>query len=480
MRDNPAMPGGPAGREVETAPVAHIQVSGGAGGFRAKGEDLVAMSVLTGEVADETLKTALTGHKFLAEPDVLASALLNPSGVVKFEAAMALALDGPNGLTATSAAIGLRGDALRATKLAYEAADELAARGLDASRWMAGLAVASVPGGVVASALGAGTVIAADVYANYDGDWEKWLVDHPGMVDTLIGMSPGMLSSLGVPVDLATTLDLLAATYADGTAVVTALDPQSDTGPHSLRDIMLGLDERNDPYDESDQSNIDVRIIKDANGQVTGYVVDIPGTKDWNAPWDPKSANDSGVNVDAMAGNNTVLHKGIEEALRQAGAQGSGVPVMLVGHSQGGIVAAQSTNDLISGGYNVTHVVTAGSPVGRIDIPDNVQTLSLENKTDIVPHLDASDNPNTPNRTTVTFENQTGTIGDNHGIGGYRYDPENPDKPRVDQNYVAVAKQLDEGSDPSVRRFMDSTSAFTEGGPNSQKLRYRVSREGVN
>ena len=71
----------------------------------------------------------LAGHKFLAEPDVLASALLNPSGVVKFEAAMAIALDGPNGLTATSAAIGLRGDALRATKLAYEAADELAARG---------------------------------------------------------------------------------------------------------------------------------------------------------------------------------------------------------------------------------------------------------------------------------------------------------------------------------------------------------------
>ena len=157
-----------------------------------------------------------------------------------------------------------------------------------------------------------------------------------------------------------------------------------------------------------------MRIIKDANGNVTGYVVDIPGTKDWNAPWDPKSANDSGVNIDAMAGNNTVLQQGIEEALREVGAQGTGVPVMLVGHSQGGIVAAQSTNDLVASGYNVTHVVTAGSPVGRIDIPGNVQMLSLENKGDVVPHLDASDNPNTANRTTVTFENQTGTVGDNH------------------------------------------------------------------
>ncbi|WP_434447620.1 lipase family protein [Lentzea sp. E54] len=478
MRDKPAAPGGPAGREVDIAPVADIQISGGAGGFRAKGEDLVAMSVLTGEVADDTLKTAMAGHKFLVEPDVLASALLNPSGVAKFEAAMAMALDGPNGLTATSAAIGLRGDALRATKLAYEAADELAARGLDASRWMAGLAVASAPGGVVAAGLATGTAIAADVYANYDGDWQKWLVDHPGMVDTLIGMSPGMLSSLGVPVDLATTLDLLASTYADGKAVLTDGKIHPDMGPHSLRDILVGLDERNSPTDK-EKSNIDVRIIKDANGNVTGYVVDIPGTKDWNAPWDPKSANDSGVNIDAMAGNNTVLQQGIEEALRKVGAQGSGVPVMLVGHSQGGIVAAQSTTDLVASGYNVTHVVTAGSPVGRIDVPGNVQMLSLENKGDVVPHLDASDNPNTANRTTVTFENQTGSVGGNHEIGGYRYDKENPDKPRVDQNYIAVAAQLDQSSDPSVRRFLDSTDAFTQGQVGSETRTYRVAREGV-
>ncbi|WP_143466596.1 lipase family protein, partial [Lentzea kentuckyensis] len=297
-------------------------------------------------------------------------------------------------------------------------------------------------------------------------------------VDTLIGMSPGILSSLGVPVDLATTLDLLAATYADGTADVKYVEDYPNTPPHNLREILMGLDERNSPSN-GEKSNIDVRVIKDANDKVIGYVVDIPGTKDWNAPWDPKSANDSGVNIDAMAGNNTVLQQGIEKALREAGAQGSGVPVMLVGHSQGGIVAAQSTNDLISGGYNVTHVVTAGSPVGRIDIPGNVQMLSLENKGDVVPHLDASDNPNTANRTTVTFENQTGTVGDNHSIGGYRYDEKHPDKPRVDQNYVAVAGQLDQSSDPSVRRFLDSADVFTQGGPKSTTLTYHVTREGV-
>ncbi|MEU0880402.1 hypothetical protein ABZ345_17505 [Lentzea sp. NPDC005914] len=186
--------------------------------------------------------------------------------------------------------------------------------------------------------------------------------------------------------------------------------------------------------------------------------MDVPGTKDWNAPWDPKSANDSGVNVDAMAGNNTVLQQGIEQALRDAGAQGSGVPVMLVGHSQGGIVAAQSTNGLVASGYNVTHVVTAGSPVGRIGIPGNVQMLSLENKGDIVPHLDASDNPNTANRTTVTFENQTGTVGENHSIGGYR---ENPANRRTSASTATTSRSRDNSTRVRILRSEGSSTART-------------------
>lgn len=436
--------------------VSHIEVSGGAGGTEAKYEDFMVMGTVTSDVSDDTFKTALAGHKFLAEPDVLASALLNPGGVVKFEAAMAVALDGPSGLTATAAGISLRGDALRATKVAYELADELAAKGLDATRWLAGKAITATPVTAATAALLGGGVMAADVYANYGGDWQKWLVDHPGMVDTLIGMSPGMLSSLGIPLDLAATLDLLAATYPDSEAVVTDIGRHDVGPPHSLKDIMDGLSERND----SSTSNIDVRVIRDANGNVTGYVVDVPGTKDWPLPGSVESANDLGVNVDAMAGNKTVLQAGIEEALRRAGAGDTGAPVMLVGHSQGGIVAAQSTGDLIAGGYNVTHVVTAGSPIGRIDVPGNVQVLSLENRNDIVPHLDASDNPDSSNRTTVTFDNQNGTFGDNHAIPG---------------NYTDAAQRLDTSSDPSVQKYLTGTSAFTSG--NSSETRtFKVDR----
>jgi thioesterase domain-containing protein len=163
-----------------------------------------------------------------------------------------------------------------------------------------------------------------------------------------------------------------------------------------------------------------------------------------------------------MAGNNTVLQKGIEEALRRAGAQDTGAPVMLVGHSQGGIVAAQATGDLVAHGYNVTHVLTAGSPVGRIDVPDSVQMLSLENRNDIVPHLDASDNPDLPNRTTVTFDNQGNSVGKNH---------------QIPENYTSAARELDKGANPSVQRYKDGLGAFT-GGSSSEMHTYRIDREG--
>ena len=442
----------------ETGPgVTHLTVSGGAGGFEAKLEDLAAMGELTDDVASDTLGIAMSCHKFLAEPDVVASALLDPVGAARFEAALLGALDGPTGLTATSAAIGLRGLTLRATSQAYHQVDQLNARALDAVRWLEGAAVTSSPVTAAAAAAGIGGTIAADVYLNYDGDWQRYLVEHPGMVDQLIGMSPGMLSSLGLPMDLATLMDLTAAAYPDGEPKVSdnGIDPAAGTPPHGLGDVVDELDHRN-----GSDSNIDVRKVVGPDGKVA-YIVDIPGTKVWNLPGgDGGSANDTGTNVDAMAGNETVLQKGVEEAMRRAGV-GPNDPVMLVGHSQGGMVAARAANDFVtSHEFNVTHVVTAGSPVGRMPVPDGVQMLSLENNGDIVPHLDAAENPASDNRTTVKFDNQSGTVGGNHAIT---------------HNYADAAHQLDSSTDPSVQRFGDSAGAFT-GGTSVQTHQYKVER----
>ena len=48
------------------------------------------------------------------------------------------------------------------------------------------------------------------------------------------------------------------------------------------------------------------------------------------------------------------------------------------------------------------------SPIGRIsrDLPESVQVLALENSADVVPHCDAAENPDRPNITTVTADEQ--------------------------------------------------------------------------
>lgn len=86
--------------------------------------------------------------------------------------------------------------------------------------------------------------------------------------------------------------------------------------------------------------------------------------------------------------------------------------------------------------------------------------LSLENSGDIVPHLDASDNPATANRTTVTFDNQTGSVGGNHELAG---------------NYVTAAGQLDSSTDPSVQEFRNSANNFLNGSQ-VQTHQYQVKR----
>ncbi|GAA3021688.1 hypothetical protein [Actinokineospora globicatena] len=437
-------------------PVTNLTVGGGAGGTEAFYEDLAAMGDLTDDIAGETLGIAVTSHRYLADPDLLASAVLNPVGAAQFEFAMLGALDGPSGLTATSAGIGLRGIAFQATNQAYHLADDLNAKALEAGRWLAGAAAVTVPG----VAIGAGAFIGADILINYDGDWQRWLVEHPGMVDDLLGMTPGALSALGLPTDLATLTDLVAATYPDGDPVVTHVrtdeHPIATDPPDNLAELFNGLDHRN-----GTEANIDIRRVTQADGTVA-YIVDIPGTRVWNAPFtdDQGSANDMGTNVDAIAGNPTVLQEGIQQALIQAQVP-KDAPLMLVGHSQGGIVAARSVDPLLASGYNITHVVTAGSPVGGIPIDERVQMLSLENNGDIVPHLDAAENPNSDNRTTVKFDNQTGTAGGNHAING---------------NYTEAARQLDSSTDPSIVRFRDGASVFF-GGQSVVTEEYSVVRQ---
>ena len=177
-------------------------------------------------------------------------------------------------------------------------------------------------------------------------------------------------------------------------------------------------------------------------------IVDIPGTKELT----PKPGKDSdvvnmGTNARAIEGQTTTYEQGVIDAMRKAGVR-PGDDVMLVGHSLGGMIAVNTARDLTnSHEFHVTHVVTAGAPIG-IDLkslPSTVQVMAIENESDLVPQLDGATNPDRPNITTVTIDAYHDSITANHDIAG---------------SYVPGARSIDASSAPSITSFLGGIDGF--------------------
>ena len=129
------------------------------------------------------------------------------------------------------------------------------------------------------------------------------------------------------------------------------------------------------------------------------WLVTIPGTDG-----QPDSPFGWAQNVELMSADQERRRKAdsarmVAEAMRQAGI-GKDEPVALIGHSQGGIVAATLASDWAEE-YTIEHVVTAGSPVANHPIPQRTWVTSVEIDDELVAALDGAANPVTDNWLTV-------------------------------------------------------------------------------
>lgn len=116
------------------------------------------------------------------------------------------------------------------------------------------------------------------------------------------------------------------------------------------------------------------------NGPV--YALYLGGTVELDAeageePWDLAS------NLAAIGGAPAHSVSAAAEALRAAGATASD-PVVLVGYSQGGLIASRLAE---SGSFSVRGMVTVGSPGADIPPPAGVPVLAVEHTEDLVPAL---------------------------------------------------------------------------------------------
>ena len=66
----------------------------------------------------------------------------------------------------------------------------------------------------------------------------------------------------------------------------------------------------------------------------------------------------------------------LDETMKQAGIQPDD-PVEIVGHSQGGIIAAAAATDF-QDKYDIQHIATLGSPIANFEIPEKTRVTAIE------------------------------------------------------------------------------------------------------
>ena len=440
-------------------------ISGGSAGVEATYDAVRALADAFDAAGSELRGWADLGARTMANPDLAESAILSPVTFAEAEGAVLAATTGPAGVLVESC--GWEADALlvRAVVAGFEATDALVQDAVDRVDQMVGRAIGFTLG-ATAPAL-APVVIAAwpHVPSGARHGLEQWIVEHPEVVQHSVNGSGGLLEGLwdgvtpfapggplGLPLvvpDPEAGASLLAATYGDdGSAHVVRSPydvPGATTQPAGVADLVAHLQAvaylSPDP-DSPLNGTIEVQTIGAGTDDVR-HVVYLPGTDDMTTlPWTQDGdVRDMATNLLLVGGHDNAYHQGILQAMAQAGI-GPDDPVLLVGHSQGGMEAAA----ILSQGsdYNVTDVVTAGSPTAQVDgFPDGSHVLSLEHQGDVVPLLDGADNPDSVEQTTVTFDDPGTGIVDNHD---YRH-------------YVAGAAAVDASTGPSVVEQLESLHA---------------------
>ncbi|RDV45649.1 hypothetical protein DOE76_07430 [Leifsonia sp. ku-ls] len=162
----------------------------------------------------------------------------------------------------------------------------------------------------------------------------------------------------------------------------------------SLREVFLSQREIDDLCDPDLDDRADVALVRVVEVRAAGerrWIVQFASTKSWH-PRAGAAPNDLTADLLIGAGEVPTVTRAALHAMREAGVR-PGEPVLLTGFSLGGMVAAQVASAAVAEGLTVTHLVVAGSPLGRIAVPDGVNVLALEHVLDPVPRVEGRDNP---------------------------------------------------------------------------------------
>jgi len=355
-------------------------------------EELARLSSVWGEAAASMARVGFSVAELAGSPELLASAMFDPMGAARAEAGVLRAAVGSRGLAALGASLEVDSLLLKAVIAKEQYVDDLPLHQAAAlEQWLVTLPLELTldPG----RALRDGTrdsAALANAITGYAAPHTQELLElfapslrfrldvaqhRPLSVDPIFGVPLAPL----VP----------GSERTGGSVSVSRYVPAwSGQPPPSIGSMLYRV------ADLEDQSTASIAVQRVTGGDgVARYVVVLSGMRSMTTTSDPEDLLGSGAALVGTTTNyTTCVREAIDAALVPRGAE-----VLLVGHSEGGIVAMDLAGDpAFNGGrVRVEQVVAAGSPISSKPVArgSGTRVLSIENVNDIVTHLDAADPP---------------------------------------------------------------------------------------
>lgn len=222
--------------------------------------------------------------------------------------------------------------------------------------------------------------------------------------------------------------------------------------PRTLADLLYFTEEaRHARGAGEDRENYRVQHFRTSTGEET-YVMYMPPTQigmGTETAWDGTSGNsrDWASNLGIMAGMDVTTMKNARAALEAAGVP-KGANLILVGHSQGGLAGASlASRPDFNGqdGYNVTNVITYGSPVDAFTpAQSNTKVFAIAHKKGLRPYAETI--LGGPSQAGISFTVDPVPLLDLDGLNG-------PHSPQVTNIDLTPAKDHNAGLNTGVSFF---------------------------
>ncbi|WP_084100000.1 hypothetical protein [Demequina sp. NBRC 110051] len=449
-----------------------VGVAGGAGGTQAVTEDLEAAARVVDDAAaalDDVATRLARAADLLAEalpragPSV-AGALARADGVIgmaRWDVGGAGALsrevdDVAARLVAVAEAYARAEDAARGGVGVVESVGRFVGDAVATVGWLARARAlvgwrASVPGAVaaVAGEDPVGAALTPDALPPMTGYVNRGTVG--AVTGTLDATGPPWLRHYDrIVIALRGAMTGLEAVFEDRLAGAQPAGPAHPSEvPRRMEALATSIDSLS--YADTGVVAIDQLTGEDSHDR---YVVTIPGTYDNSVtsinPFDWRSNLDL---QDGAVADSLRFTVDSMEAMRIP----RDAEVMLVGHSQGGMVAtALAGLDGIEERFTITDVVTFGSPVADLPHRDGVTYAHVEDVSDTVPALDKGGRDEAANVT--TWSGDARASGD-HAIAAAALGPISLHAMRT---YRATASAIDKLNDPSTAAWRDGVRGYTQ------------------